>query len=134
MTSEARGEATRVVHLGDDLDMRSFVGPRDEVIRAVERGFPTLEVHLRGSTVTLAGPSGEADLAASLMAELAAVARSGQPLTADAVDRAIGMLRDAGTVTPSRVLTTNILSSGGAPSARRRSGRRTTWMRSTAPR
>lgn len=47
------------------------------------------------------------------MAELAAVARSGQPLTADAVDRAIGMLRDAGTVTPSRVLTTNILSSRG---------------------
>ena len=41
------------VQVPDDVDMRALVGPRDEVLRTIERGFPHLQVHVRGSVVTL---------------------------------------------------------------------------------
>ena len=108
-----RDEASLQVVIPDDVDMRSLLGMRDEVLRAVERGFPQVRFHVRGGVITLEGPTGELSLAQRLLEELAEVARSAQPLTADAVDRAIRMLKSPAATAPSSVLTMNILSSRG---------------------
>ncbi|PWD49483.1 phosphate starvation-inducible protein PhoH [Serinibacter arcticus] len=104
---------THQVTVPDDVDMRALVGPRDEVIRALERGFHRLTVTVLGSVVTLEGPRSEVSLAERLVDELAQIARASQPLSADAVERAIGMLRSPAATSPASVLTMNILSSRG---------------------
>lgn len=108
-----REEASLQVLIPDDVDMRSLLGLRDEVLRAIERGFPQVRLHVRGSVISLEGPATEISLAQRLLEELAEVARSAQPLTADAVDRAIRMLKSSAATAPSSVLTMNILSSRG---------------------
>ncbi|HHW84058.1 MAG TPA: PhoH family protein [Actinomycetales bacterium] len=100
------------VPLPDDVHPVTLFGARDEVLRTIEAGFPTLEIHARGNLVTLTGPVGDVTTAQRLVEELAQVARAGTPLTPDAVQRAIGMLTSA-SASPSHVLTANIVSSRG---------------------
>ncbi|GMA30955.1 hypothetical protein GCM10025875_09470 [Litorihabitans aurantiacus] len=112
-SGSSSGPVTHQVTVPDDVDMRALVGPRDEVVRTIERGFPRVDVHVRGSVITLDGPADEVSLAERLLEELAQIARSAQPLSADAVERAIGMLRSPAATSPSSVLTMNILSTRG---------------------
>ncbi len=97
----------------DDVAMVSLLGTRDELIRTVERAFPPVDVHVRGNEITLTGPSGDVALLDRLVDEMLAVIATGQPLTSDAVDRSISMLRQQSTERPADVLTLNILSSRG---------------------
>ncbi|QDB78899.1 PhoH family protein [Georgenia sp. 311] len=97
----------------DDVPMVSLLGRRDEVLRAVESGFPTVDIHVRGNVVSFAGPAGDVALAERLVDELAQVARSGQALTADAVGRAITMLTAPTGGRPADILTLDILSARG---------------------
>ena len=97
----------------DDVPMVSLLGRRDEVLRAVESGFPTVDIHVRGNVVSFSGPAGDVALAERLVDELAQVARSGQALTADAVGRAIKMLTAPTAERPADVLTFDILSARG---------------------
>ncbi|MDO4607055.1 MAG: PhoH family protein [Bowdeniella nasicola] len=96
----------------EDLDPLALFGMRDEVLASIEKGFPAVRLGVRERTLTLAGPGGEVTTALHLLEELIAVARSGAPLSADAVDRAISMVR-AHTAAPSDVLTTDIVSARG---------------------
>ncbi|HZK06104.1 MAG TPA: PhoH family protein [Actinomycetaceae bacterium] len=100
------------VTLPDDVHPVTLFGARDEVMRAVETGFPKVEFHARGNLVTLTGPVGDVTTAQRLIEELVPIARAGTPLTPDAVERAIGMLANYAT-NPSTVLTANIVSSRG---------------------
>ncbi len=102
-----------LVTVPDNVPMVALLGQRDEVLRAIEGGFPAVDVHVRGNVVTLTGPSGDVSLAERLVDELAQVADAGQPLSADAVARAIAMLVAPSAERPADVLTTNILSSRG---------------------
>jgi phosphate starvation-inducible PhoH-like protein len=61
----------------------------------------------------VSGPHGEVALVERLFDELLAVLASGQTLSPDAVERAVGMLRQQTTERPADVLTLNILSSRG---------------------
>jgi phosphate starvation-inducible PhoH-like protein len=101
----------------DDVPMLAVLGPRDEHLRTLERGLPRLDVHVRGNEMTFEGPERDVRLAERLLDEMTAVLTAGQPLTADAVERALGMLRasDAGAAAerPAAVLTANILSTRG---------------------
>ena len=101
------------VTIPDDVPMVVLLGQRDEVLRAIEAGFPHVDVHARGNVVTLTGPVGEVALAERLVDELATIAVTGQPLSADAVERAIAMLTAVTQERPAQVLTMNILSSRG---------------------
>ncbi len=96
------------------VPMVSLLGPGDELLRAMERAFPGTDVHARGNELTLRGSPGEVALAERLLDELLAVLRTGQPLTVDAVERSVAMLRApvAGS-RPAEVLTFNILSNRG---------------------
>jgi phosphate starvation-inducible PhoH-like protein len=101
----------------DDVPMLAMLGPRDEHLRTLERGLPRLEVHVRGNEVTIDGPERDVRLAERLLDEMSAVLTAGQPLTADAVERALEMLRSGGAGAPverpAAVLTANILSTRG---------------------
>ncbi|MGO1582500.1 MAG: PhoH family protein [Actinomycetaceae bacterium] len=89
-----------------------LLGANDEVLRAVERGFPSVTFHVRGNLVAMTGPDGDVALAERLVAELIDIAETGQPLTADAVDRATAILT-SGDTRPADVLTADILSARG---------------------
>jgi phosphate starvation-inducible PhoH-like protein len=111
MTAEADTQAKIVVPAS--LDMVSLLGSGDEHVRAVERGFPSVDVHVRGNEITLTGPQPEVALADRVIGEMLAVLRTGQGLNPEGVERSIAMLRDDSGVRPADVLTANILTNRG---------------------
>ena len=107
------GHVREQVTIPEHIPMVSLLGQRDEVLRAVEDGFEDLDVHVRGNLITLTGAAADVALAQRLIDELSQIAASSQPLTADAVERAISILTATTTERPAQVLSMNILSSRG---------------------
>ncbi|GAB3673731.1 PhoH family protein [Angustibacter aerolatus] len=95
------------------VPMVQLLGPGDELLRTIERAFPRVDVHVRGNEVTLTGSPADVALIERLVDELLVVVAAGQPLSRDAVDRSISMLRQQTTEHPADVLTMNILSNRG---------------------
>ncbi|WP_115727020.1 PhoH family protein [Actinomyces culturomici] len=85
--------ATRHVPIPADLDPILVLGTADQVLRALERGFPRVSFHVIGRDAALTGLKADVDVAADLLEELVGLARRGTPLDADAVERAIGLLK-----------------------------------------
>lgn len=100
------------VTIPEDVHPIAIFGPRDEVLRTVEAGFPDVSVHARGTDVRLTGNVGDVTTAQRLLEELIQVARSGAPLSAESVERAIQMLA-VQSASPASVMSTNIVSSRG---------------------
>src|SRR6476646_837976 len=96
-----------------EVSMVSLLGPRDELLRTMERAFPQLDVHVRGNEFHLTGPSADVALVERLIDELLVVIGAGHPLNRDAVERSIGMLRAQTTERPTDLLTMNIVSNRG---------------------
>ncbi|MFT4009127.1 MAG: PhoH family protein [Nocardioidaceae bacterium] len=94
------------------INMVSLLGPRDEHLAILERSFQA-DVHVRGNQINLRGEPGEVALAERLLDELVTILRTGQGLSAETVERAIGMLRAETTERPADVLSLNILSNRG---------------------
>src|SRR6218665_483650 len=108
-----RGAPARVEHritVPSDTSMVELLGLQDEVLRAIETGFTTVDIHVRGNEVTLAGPVGDVALVSRLVAGLVEMAAGGTPLTPDIVARSVTMLTAASTVRPADILSFNILS------------------------
>ncbi|OMG28655.1 phosphate starvation-inducible protein PhoH [Actinomyces naeslundii] len=95
----------------EDVAPVTLLGARDEVLRAIEKGFTDVDIHVRGTAVTVSGPAARVDTVVVLLSELIDVARTGTPLTADAVERAVGLLETS--TRPTEVLTDDILTSHG---------------------
>src|SRR5436190_13069369 len=93
--------------------MVAVLGPRDELLRVVETAFPSTDISVRGNEITVAGEPGEVALVERLFDELITVLRTGQGVTADAVQRMVSMLRTETGERPAEVLTLNILSNRG---------------------
>ncbi|WP_424213836.1 PhoH family protein [Streptomyces sp. BI20] len=98
--------------------MVTLLGSGDSLLRVIERAFPGLDIHVRGNEVSAEGEAGEVALVRRLFDEMMLVLRTGQPMTEDAVERSIAMLRagengDGPKETPAEVLTQNILSNRG---------------------
>ena len=113
LPGRAGAEAVHRIVVPPELPMVALLGARDQVLRAVERAFPRADIMARGNEITVAGPFGEVALVERLVDELLAVVRSGQPLSPDAVERSVAMLRQQTVERPADVLTLNILSSRG---------------------
>ncbi|WP_149202800.1 PhoH family protein [Actinotalea subterranea] len=111
--SPGAGDVEHRIVVPAHLPVVALLGPGDEVLRAVEAGFPTVRIHARGDEITLHGAPGEVELVARLIDELLEVALSGTPLSADVVGRSVQMLTAATVSRPAEVLTQNILSSRG---------------------
>ncbi len=112
----AGGVTARVEHritIPSTVSMVELLGLRDEVLRAIESGFTTVDVHVRGNQVALGGPAGDVALVARLIDELVEMALSGTPLTPDVVTRSVAMLTAGTGLRPADVLNLNILSSRG---------------------
>ncbi|MGW1838736.1 PhoH family protein [Streptomyces sp. BBFR2] len=96
--------------------MVTVLGSGDALLRVIEKAFPETDIHVRGNDVTAVGDAEEVALVQRLFDEMMLVLRTGQPMTEDAVERSIAMLRadgDGGAETPAEVLTQNILSNRG---------------------
>ncbi|MGW0463748.1 PhoH family protein [Streptomyces sp. NPDC003027] len=100
--------------------MVTVLGSGDALLRVIEKAFPATDIHVRGNQVSAVGEATEVALIQRLFDEMMLVLRTGQPMTEDAVERSIAMLRasengkaEAGQETPAEVLTQNILSSRG---------------------
>ncbi|MFJ9811287.1 PhoH family protein [Streptomyces sp. NPDC101158] len=99
--------------------MVMMLGSGDSLLRVIEEAFPTTDIHVRGNEISATGEAQEVALIQRLFDEMMLVLRTGQPMTEDAVERSIAMLREengeggAAAETPSEVLTQNILSSRG---------------------
>ena len=88
-----------------------MIGPRDELVRVVEKAFPDVVLMTRGNEITLDGPLESVRLIETLFEEMIVMLRTGQGLTPEAIERSIGMLRS--NVKPADVLSANILSNRG---------------------
>ncbi|WP_346132222.1 PhoH family protein [Streptomyces carpaticus] len=98
--------------------MVTVLGSGDSLLRVIEKSFPATDIHVRGNEITATGEAAEVALIQRLFDEMMLVLRTGQPLTEDAVERSIAMLRSSGegsgaVESPAEVLTQNILSNRG---------------------
>ncbi|WP_314172334.1 PhoH family protein [Streptomyces winkii] len=99
--------------------MVTVLGSGDSLLRVIEQAFPAADIHVRGNEISASGEATEVDLIQRLFDEMMLVLRTGQPMTEDAVERSISMLRDqqegtgGASETPAEVLTQNILSNRG---------------------
>ncbi|MGW1073926.1 PhoH family protein [Streptomyces sp. NPDC002537] len=95
--------------------MVTVLGSGDSLLRVIEKAFPGTDIHVRGNEVSASGDPREVALVQRLFDEMMLVLRTGAPMTEDAVERSIAMLRDeeGAEETPAEVLTQNILSSRG---------------------
>ncbi len=103
---------TRRLSVPASIDMVNILGPGDEFLRLLERELAA-DIHVRGNEITLTGTSGDVAVAAEVITELVTIVRTGQGLTADAVERVVHMTNGAESVRPAEVLTQNILSNRG---------------------
>ena len=93
-----------------DMDPISVLGVADQVLRALERGFPHVRFLVTGREISLAGTQADIDVAAGLLEELIGMARRGTALDATAVEQAIGLL---GRLASGEAPTEEILSARG---------------------
>ncbi len=91
--------------------MVALLGSDDEYLRLVEKAFPEADIMARGNEITVSGSPEDVAIVDTLIAEMLAVLRTGQALTAESVDRSVTLLRSG--TRPTEVLTANILSNRG---------------------
>ena len=94
------------------IDMVNILGSRDEFLRILEATLDA-RIHVRGNVITLTGTAEAVTDGADVIGEMITVIRTGQGLTADAVERLVAMMADRDVAAPSEVLTHNIVSSRG---------------------
>jgi phosphate starvation-inducible protein PhoH and related proteins len=93
-----------------EQSMVALLGNADEVLKAVERLLIS-DVHVRGNEVTLTGSASDNAMGVLLFEQLLALLGKGQPLTPDAVERVVAVLKQD--ARPAEVLSLNILSNRG---------------------
>lgn len=102
-----------VITIPASQSMLSLLGVGDEILHAIEKAFPLAQFHVRGNQVTVTGNSVEVQLAKQLFGELLMVLRSGHSVAADSIAGSVGLLRADSLVSPSQLLTSNILTNRG---------------------
>lgn len=117
--SPAQGQARAQFTVPAQHPMVTVLGSGDSLLRVIEKAFPAADIHVRGNEISATGEAADVALVQRLFDEMMLVLRTGQPMTEDAVERSIAMLRASengtsdGQETPAEVLTQNILSSRG---------------------
>jgi phosphate starvation-inducible PhoH-like protein len=95
------------------------LGPADANLHVVERAFPAVDVHVRGTDVTLKGPAGDVAGAARAIDDLITQVSSGASMTSDDVTRTLAgaaattVAADAGQGADVATLSASVISSRG---------------------
>src|SRR4051812_43990438 len=98
--------------------MVTVLGSGDALLRVIENAFPKADIHVRGNQVSAVGDPEEVALIQRLFDEMMLVLRTGAPMTEDAVERTIAMLREeegaagAGETPPPGVTQNNLSNPG----------------------
>ena len=92
LSAATLAHTTGRVTIPADMDPITVLGIADQVLRALERGFPHVRFLVTGREISLAGSQADIDVAAGLLEELIGMARRGTALDATAVEQAIGLL------------------------------------------
>ena len=106
-----QAQASTTIVVPASASMVALLGPDDAHLRLIEASFPQADFLARGNEIRVSGSPDDVALIDTLIAEMLAVLRTGQPLTVESVERSIGLLRTG--ARPSEVLTANILSNRG---------------------
>ncbi|MFF2204248.1 PhoH family protein [Streptomyces sp. NPDC058145] len=115
----AREQARAQLTVPAQHPMVTVLGSGDSLLRVIEKAFPAADIHVRGNEISAVGDPADVALISRVFDEMMLVLRTGQPMTEDAVERSIAMLKASengtndGPETPAEVLTQNILSSRG---------------------
>ena len=110
LSAATLAHTTGRVTIPADMDPITVLGIADQVLRALERGFPHVRFLVTGRDISLAGTQADIDVAVGLLEELIGMARRGTALDATAVEQAIGLL---GRLTSGEAPTEEILSARG---------------------
>ncbi len=111
MATSATATARTVIEVPNSQPMVALLGPSDEFLRLIEQAFPSADFLVRGNQIAVSGPTEDVGAVDTLIAEMLTVLRTGQGLSAESVERSIGLLKSGSR--PSEVLTANILSNRG---------------------
>src|SRR3954463_14596669 len=103
---------THTIVVPNSIPMVALLGPGDEHLTLIEKAFKA-DVHVRGNQITLRGEPAEVALVERLLDELVTIIRTGQGVTTETVERAVGILRTETNERPADVLSLNILSNRG---------------------
>jgi phosphate starvation-inducible PhoH-like protein len=103
---------THTVVVPASIPMVALLGPNDENLALIEKAFEA-DVHVRGDQISMHGDPAVVALVERLLDELVAMIRTGQGVTPETVEHAIGILRTETSVRPADVLSLNILSNRG---------------------
>ncbi|MFF9620352.1 PhoH family protein [Streptomyces griseosporeus] len=114
----AQGQARAQFTVPAQHPMVTVLGSGDSLLRVIEKAFPGADIHVRGNEISVVGDAVDVALISRVFEEMMLVLRTGQPMTEDAVERSIAMLKaseggEGPAETPAEVLTQNILSSRG---------------------
>ena len=103
----------RVITVPTALPMVALVGPSDTYLRILEEEFPEVDITVRGNEIYLKGDSNKIKILSDLILELILILRSGQNLSADMINRSVGMISQIPAEHPEEILSLNILSNRG---------------------
>lgn len=112
MTSLSSEFQSRIT-IPNSVSMISLLGTNDENLKIVEKSFPEVNLHVRGNEINLNGNVNSVKIVNQLFAELISLIRTGQSLNSEVIERSISMLNAEEQISPSKVLTVDILTSRG---------------------
>ncbi len=112
MTSLSSDFQSRII-IPNSISMISLLGTNDENLKIVEKSFPDVNLHVRGNEINLNGNVNSVKHVNQLFSELISLIRTGQSLNSDVIERSIAMLNAEDQISPSKVLTVDILTSRG---------------------
>lgn len=81
------------IDLPREIDVTAVLGPANQTIRVIEKGFPDVEVAVSGRQVRIFGESTQVPVVAGLVRELVTSAQRGLALNIDTVAHAVELLR-----------------------------------------
>ncbi|MEE2523333.1 PhoH family protein [Pseudarthrobacter sp. J75] len=107
------GVRTEVVYFEDSDQMVQSLGSHDEALRFIEDEFPSVNFHVRGNELSIAGPPADVPRIMRLLEEVRGLVARGTVITPDVLRQLVALLKSQSTQAPVDILTHDILSSRG---------------------
>lgn len=96
-----------------NLDMSMVLGANDVNLKVIEDSFENLRIYVRGHEIKVRGQAQDVTLVAELLNELINLLGSGVALSADLVTRSLQLLRSPEPISPTELLSVDILQAKG---------------------